>query len=333
MNILMSSINYNIAKLEDREKFSFTNAAMAEIYEKISAYEDILGCVIISTCNRTEIYLSVADSVCLNPFAILCDCIALDVEDYKKMYISKNNYQAALHICEVACGLKSQIWGEDQIISQVKNALSLARECNATDSILEVLFRNAISAAKKVKTLVEFKNYEDNASKRAANIVKSSFPQGNALVIGNGAAGRSICEFLLAQGIAVTMTKRKYKHSNNVIPAGADSIDYAERYEYLSHVDAVISATLSPHHTIKYDEIINLDKLPKLFIDMAVPRDIDPRIEQLAGVAYYNIDDISRDEINTMHEIQMVQINKILKKYIDDFYNWYSYKMNRMGVS
>lgn len=328
----MSSVNYSIARLEDREKFSFTNSIMSAIYNEISTYDDILGCVIISTCNRTEIYLSVSDNVILNPFEILCECIKYDFEKYDDRYITKENDEAVHHLCEVACGLKSQIWGEDQIISQVKNALSFARECHAADSILEVLFRNAISAAKKVKTIFEFKNYEDNASKRAANIVKSEFPYGRALVIGNGAAGRSICEFLLREGISVTMTKRTYKHTNNIIPDGAYTIEYADRYEHLCEFDAVVSATLSPHHTIKYENVINLKKLPKLFIDLAVPRDIDSRIKNINGIRYYNVDDVSHGEINHIHEIQEEQIRKIIQKYINDFYSWYSYKTNKVGV-
>lgn len=332
MNIVMSSIDHNIANLEVREKFSLTNSAMSEIYQELKSYDDISGCVIISTCNRTEIYLSMGEEAVLNPFEVLCEMRNVDMEPYQDRCITKENDEAVHHLCEVACGLRSQIWGEDQILSQVKNALAFARECGATDSVLEVLFRNAISAAKKVKTTVVFKNFEDNASKRAANIVKNQFPNGKVLVIGNGAAGRSVCEFLLEQGISVTMTKRTYKHSDNIIPAKAETIEYAARYEQLSRFDACVSATMSPHHTITYDKIIHLEKIPKLFIDLAVPRDIDPKIEQMDGILYYNIDDISQGAVHERHKIQMVQVNQILEKYIHDFYHWCSYKENKVGV-
>lgn len=327
MNIAMSSVDYNTADLENREKLSFTKSCMERIYDRIGEKNGVLGAVIISTCNRTEIYLSLEDGWELNPFELLCECADIDFEIYENMYVTKTDNDVIRHLSELACGIKSQIWGEDQIITQVKDAAAFARSLNMTDSILEVMFRIAVSAGKKVKTLVDFKSDSNNSDKRAVNIIKSSLENPKVLVIGNGMVGRDVAQMLVKSGIDTTMTLRHYRHGENIIPNGVKTIDYTLRYDILSECDAVVSATLSPHRTIKYEKIAELCRIPKIFIDLAVPRDIDERVALFKNVRYYNIDDIGKNEIELSHKQQMEEINAILDKYIDDFYRWYSYKM------
>lgn len=322
----MAGVDYELATVSQREKFSFTKTMLQEIYNKLKQESGILGVAIISTCNRTEIYMSCEDEVDINPFELLCNAIFLELNACSGIYQICYGHEVVRHLCLLACGTKSQIWGEGQIITQVKNAIEIAREMQCTDSILEVLFRTAVTGAKKVRSLVAFKSTDDSTASKAVEIVKKDSTIRKVLVIGNGEIGRLVVELLVKSGYDATMTLRHYKHSQNIIPAGANTIDYIDRYEFMNECDAVISATLSPHHTVECEKVEQLDKKPVLFIDLAVPRDIEPTIGDLIGIGYYNVDDISKDEIEENHTKQLEEIKAILHKYIANFYNWNEYR-------
>lgn len=326
MNIIMSYIDYNMAGLGEREIFSCTKTQTEEIYSRILEREEILGAVLIATCNRTELYLNLKEGTKVNPFEELCRAINVKFEDYAFMNKTLGGNDAIVHLCKVAAGAESQIWGEDQIISQVRDAIKTARTLKASDTILNVVFRTGVSAGKKVKTLIDFKVDDNSTAARAVGVIKNNPQVKNVLVVGNGMIGRLVAELLIKEGVHATMTLRQYKHGDNVVPKGCDTVNYGDRYQAMEKCNAVISATLSPHHTVYFDQVKELSHLPEIFIDLAVPRDIDPLIEGIEGVSYYNIDDISRDTRDAKQEEQMKQIEKIIDKYIDDFYKWYDYR-------
>ena len=327
----MSYIDYNLANLEEREKFSITKSRITELYNEIYSLNEVLGVVLISTCNITEIYLSCPDHSILNPFKILCQAMGVDFDINSHLYKTIKNEELIDHLYKLACGVKSQIWGEDQIISQVKNSITQAREANVVDGILEVLFRNAISAAKKVKSEIIFNTHDSGTAQKSVEIMKENNVQ-NVLVIGNGEIGRLVAELLTANGIKASMTLRQYKHGLNIIPDGVSTVDYSNRYEHMNKVDGVISATLSPHFTIDADHLNNVIKLPHVFIDLAVPRDIDPTIITYENVCYYNIDDISKNEITKKHHKQLTEVELILEKYKENFHKWYEYRTKSLLI-
>ncbi len=328
----MAGTDYGLATIDIREKFSFTKTTITQIYDYILEDENIYGCVIISTCNRTEIYLSCKDGMVINPFEILCDALSLDFSEYKNIHFVKTEDEVIKHLCFLACGVKSQIWGEDQIISQVKNAITTARELHASDSTLEVMFRNAITAAKKVKTTIKLSSTQDSIAYKAFNIINREKRIKRALVIGNGEIGRLMASVLVENGINTTMTLRQYRYAENIVPKGANVVEYCNRYEVMSKFDVVISATLSPHHTIEIDEINKLEKTPKLFIDLAVPRDIDPRVKTLKDVEFYDVDSICADDVIENHTKQLEMVQEIIDKYICDYNNWCEYKKGLVCV-
>jgi len=225
--------------------------------------------------------------------------------------------------------VKSQIWGEDQILTQVKNAIETAREMNASDSTLEVMFRTAITAAKKVKSTLKLSSIEGSVVISALRIIRSRDAIKRALVIGNGEIGRLMSSTLINNGYDTTITLRQYRYGSNIVPLGVRTVDYSERYKELCHCDVVISATLSPHYTIKFDEVNKISRYPHLFIDLAVPRDIDPCIKSLNQVELYDVDSICVGEVNKNHTEQLARVDEIIQKYILDFYRWYEFKKRR----
>ena len=323
MNIRMAGIDYSLADIDIREVFSFTTSKKAAIYEALAGYEDIFGAVIVSTCNRTELYLSCADGNSIDPFALLCKIANEDYGQYVSYRRQRSGDAVFTYLCQLACGAQSQIWGEDQIITQVKDSITLAREYQATDSLLEVMFRTAITAAKRIKTEVRFsKEGESVATKALALIEQYPRPVHDVLVIGNGEVGRLMAKTLVAAGYNPTMTMRTYRHGAADIPDGVKIIDYSSRYEYLTEYDCVISGTLSPHFTLEKNELVKLAKCPGLLIDLAVPRDIEPTVADIEGITLYDMDAIGRQAMTEKHEQQLRQISVIIEKYRGDFEKW-----------
>ena len=326
LNIIMSYIDYNMASLSEREVFSCTKTQTAEIYDRLSAREEILGAVLIATCNRTELYLSLKEGAELNPFFALCECIGVSYDDYSHMNKTLEGDEAFLHLCKVASGAESQIWGDDQIVTQVDDALKAAQKVKATDAVLNVMFRQGVAAGKKVKTLVDFKVDDNSTASRAVKLIRTNPALKKVLVIGNGMIGRLVAELLVKEGLSPTMTLRQYRHGENIVPRGTETVNYSDRYKAISEADAVVSATLSPHYTVHYDEVEKLSHIPEVFIDLAVPRDIDPKIEELSHVRYYDIDTLGRDVRDACQEEQLAEIEKIIEKYIEDFHKWLSFR-------
>ena len=326
MNIIMSYIDYNMAGLGEREVFSCTKTQTAEIYDKLKAKDEILGAVLIATCNRTELYLSLKEDSQLNPFRELCGAIGVSYDAYAHMNQTLTGDAAIIHLCKVAAGAESQIWGDDQIVTQVDDALKEAQKAEATDTLLNVIFRNGVSAGKKVKTQVDFKVDDNSTASRAVKLIRTNPALKKVLVIGNGMIGRLVAELLVKEGLAPTMTLRQYRHGENIIPAGTAAVNYGERYKAIAESDAVISATLSPHYTVSMEELSKIERIPEVFIDLAVPRDIDPKVEEISHVRYYDIDTLGKDVRDARMEAQMKEIEVIIEKYIDDFHKWYSFR-------
>lgn len=324
----MAGIDYKLAPIDVREGFSFTKAMMKQVYSNILKDTMIYGTVIISTCNRTEIYISCEEDFCVNPFEVLCNAAGIDFTPYEKVHRVKEGDEVIKHLCQLACGVKSQIWGEDQIITQVKNAIAVSREMRAADSYLEVMFRNAIAAAKKVKSTLILNSRENSIVHKALKIIKDQETMNirEILVIGNGEMGRLMTNVLIENGYRATMTLRQYRYHANVIPLNANTVDYSNRYEKMKDCDVVISATLSPHYTVEMENLKKIDKIPKLFIDLAVPRDIDPSIKNLPNIELYDVDGIGADEISKNHAQQLKGIERIIEKYICDYHKWCLFK-------
>lgn len=327
MNLLMSGMDHSMAGIDIRSRFSFTTSEKQRIYQYLKRYPGVLGVVLITTCNRTEIYLSCESGVRFDPFVLLCRAIGEPEEDYLHIHQYREGKEVLRHLCLLSCGAKSQIWGEDQIISQVKDALTAARENHMTDSYLEVLFRTAITAAKKIKTEIRFSHAGNSVASKALEVLErqQEIPR-RVLVIGNGEVGKLTAQRLLEHGYQVTMTLRQYKHGSVDLPEGASTIDYAQRYEKMPGFDAVISATLSPHFTVEAERFFQVECPPKLFIDLAVPRDIDPNISKKSGISLYDIDSIAQNSVKENHALQLDQIDGIISKYEKDFEHWRKHK-------
>lgn len=326
MSICMIGIDHNRAAVDIRSVFSFTKKNAVAAMETFKNTEGILGCVILSTCNRMECWVSAEcdwdGSLC----ELLCSVKGVKAAQYRMYFVERKDREAVEHLFYLTCGLKSQILGEDQILTQVKDALSLARESFSTDSVLEVLFRMAVTAGKKVKTDVSFSRANYTAMDSAVAMLAKrgiDLKSLSCLVIGNGEMGKLAAQVLRSQGADVTVTVRQYRSGMVNIPVGCKRIDYGDRMEMLPYCDLVVSATASPNYTITVELMKGAAwKKGLIFVDLAVPRDVDPAVRELAGLELYDIDDFKGSGMTENYRESLQEAEAVLREQIREFYDW-----------
>lgn len=327
MSIRMVGIDHSRAPVDVRAWFSFTKKSAAAGMERLKEKEGINGVIILSTCNRMELWASVDETWSGSLVEELCLLKELDPTEFAEYFTVREEREAAEHLFYLACGLKSRILAEDQIITQIKDALSWSREHFCTDNVLEVLFRKAVTAAKKVKTQIVFSHANTTAMDSAVAMLHDrgfSLKGRKCMVIGNGEMGRLAALTLIKAGADVTVTVRQYRSGMVSIPLGCSRINYGDRMEYLPSCDLVVSATASPNYTLRREEFegVCLDH-PLILIDLAVPRDIDPQLKELEQIEMYNIDDFRLTGLEGQEEA-LKGASCILEEELEEFFSWYS---------
>ena len=327
MDIQMIGIDHNMASVEYRELFSFTKSSQKVAMQSIKSMPGVRGCVILSTCNRMEVYVSSEPGISLDLYEFLCRFKRISADSFRQYFVTRKGEDAVRHLFVLAAGMESRIIGEDQILTQVKEALSWARECESVDKVLEVLFRMAVTAGKKVKTEISFSRGNVSAIHQALVQLQKmgcEFTGMKCMVIGNGEMGKMAAMKLKEAGADVTVTVRQYRSGVVQIPPGCHRINYADRYENMSGCSLVVSATASPNLTLTREEIEKrFIKNPVIFLDLAVPRDIDPGIRDIPGAKLYDIDDFSIDPESKELKEQLKEASDLLAAKVEEFVSWY----------
>ena len=327
MAVLMAGIDHNRAGLDIRSIFSFTKKKMEEAYGCFKEMKQIRGSVIISTCNRMEFWISTKGEDAPDPLDILCGYLHLAPEEYREFFVIRSGEDATDHLFRVASGLESRIIGEDQIITQVGEAVAYARSCYATDHTLEVLFRTAVTAGKRVKTETVLSTADQSVIHTALDNLESEgiYVKGRTcMVIGNGMMGKLSAQALMDHGADVTVTIRQYHKGIVDTPEGVHRINYEDKLKMFPKCDFVISATSSPNYTLRYEELAALPMdHPVRLIDLAVPRDIEPQIESLSWATLYDVDSFNIDLESENLRKNLKKAEAILEEEKAEFYDWY----------
>ena len=327
MAIQMIGIDHSVAAIDIRTVFSFTQKKTVEALEIIKQEKGICGCVLLSTCNRMELWVSTEEGCVIALYELLCKIRAIHNDEYQKYFTERKEEDAVQHLFRLACGLKSRILGEDQILTQVKGALVTAREHYAADNVLEVLFRMAVTAGKKVRTNVTFSAGNHSVIHRALQTLRQEGLEvkgKKCMVIGNGEMGKLAATVLQQEGADVTVTVRQYRSGVVQIPQGCRRIDYGKRMGLISSCDFVVSATASPNYTLTKEglQAVDLDH-ELILVDLAVPRDIDPEVQKLMYIRFYDIDYFKVDVLSEKMKAGIREAESILKEQMEEFCNWY----------
>ncbi len=326
LNLFMAGIDFTRASIAKRERVAFVRGQVEELLPVIKEKAGVSGCVLLATCNRTELYLH-TDGTELDPLALLGGAAGFTVEDYRNVSAQRSDKDAVRHLFAVASGIESQIFGDGQILSQVRGAQVLARGAGASDAVLDTLFRRAVTAGKRVRAGTRLTGVPPSAAERSVEKAESFFGSlegKRAVVIGNGEMGRLTAAGLRQRGAKVTVTLRTYRHGETVVPAGCSTWPYDKRYELFGNADLVVSATTSPHFTVTMDKLEGLGTPPSLMIDLAMPRDIEREVSDMGGVTLWNLDDLGDLGEHNAEGLELA--GRIIEEEETEFYRWYNYR-------
>lgn len=338
MGIQLLSMNHKVAPLFIRSSFAFTEQQQLQIMKNLRQDSKILETIILNTCNRMEIYVyAKEDKDCREVFkrmkqVVLEEAKMFQVENIGDYLLLYQGERAIHHLFQVTAGLDSMVIGEDQILGQVKHAHELARENQMCGTYLNTLFRYGITSAKKVKTDTELSKKSVSTASLSLKVAEKylkTLKGKKILIIGaTGKIGGIVFKNAQSyEGLEIFATVRT--HSLVKEPTFKNEyqvIAYEDRYDFIDHMDVVISATASPHYTITKHHLEKVIKTHKnrVFIDLAVPMDIEYEIESMEGVKCFNMEDLKHlakeNNEKKMEEVKAADL--ILEDYETSFQKW-----------
>ena len=322
MKLCMAGIDAS-APFEEREKLSLVRGQVQAMLPRIA---EQTGCaaVLLATCSRTELYLHAEGERALpDPAEALCRAAGVAASAF---VTRREGADAVRHLMHVAAGMQSQIFGDDQIVSQVKDAVALAREAKTTDAVLDTLFRRAVTAGKRVRTETRLTGVPASAAEvgvRRAEHFFGSLAGRRAVVIGNGEMGRLAARALVRAGSEITVTLRTYRHDETLVPQGCGTVPYDRRLDAIEGADLVVSATTSPHFTLTAAQMQTLLCPPRLLLDLAMPRDIESTAAG-AQTALFNLDDLG--DLGDADDTSRETAECILDEETREFFAWLNYR-------
>lgn len=328
MSIGVVGVNHNLAPINIRESVSFTEIQKIEAINFLLDKE-IEEIIILSTCNRSEIYIQSKDidkkiQIVENFYEEF-----FNSQGIKEYLFCKKNVDAINHIFNVTSGLDSIVLGEDQILGQVKDAHDFSMQLGASKKIFNKLFREAVTTAKEIKHTTKISQQPLSISYIGVKFLKErigSLEGKNALVIGVGKMSKLTMKHLEEENInTIYVSNRSHGRIKEIEDDYKNivAIDYEDRYKILNDVDIVVSATASPHIIIKKDDMPKVHR-DICMMDIALPRDIDPNINDIDNISVYDIDnlkDIQGENGQKRKELACLG-HEIIQDKIKEFIEW-----------
>ena len=300
MTLTLIGVNYKTAPIELRERIAISREELPETTRALAAMPGVLECMIVSTCNRVELLAAVegpgTDLVDFLPRHFGLERALLESHIYKK-----RDRDAVQHVFRVAASLDSMVVGEPQILGQVKEAFAVARASGTVAGQLEHLLQSAFAAAKKVRSETEIGSSSVSIASVAVDLAKQIFGslQGRTVfLVGAGKMSELAARHLVQQGAgAILVSNRTQDRARRMAEEFQGRvIPFEQLYEAASEADIVISSTGAPHPIFRREHgqafLHRRRNRPMFFIDIAVPRDVDPAMGKLEGIFVYDIDDL-----------------------------------------
>ncbi len=325
--------DYNHAPIGELEKLSVSEKYIDQIYADLIESYNIDEVVVLSTCNRFEIYFASKESDLENLVAdYIFKLTGSDLLKQKQAkYVLKGDH-AVNHLFKVSAGLKSQVIGEPEILGQVKSALRKSRDRKASGPFLLKLFESAIKTGKRVRTKTNIA--KGNASYASAALVKASevigsFDGKKVILLGTGKIGVTVSKYLRSLGLnSYYIASRKKSRAKSLSDKyGGIPIRINEVNELIPEVDCLISATNVDKQIINRSALEKLGKFksPKVFIDLGMPRNVDPEIGKIKGIYLFNISNLD-ESIQKSIQLRKQAVGKaevIVLNEVKSFKQWH----------
>ena len=340
-------ISYKTAPVEIREKFSFSKDEIIPFSELLQQETEIADLVLISTCNRTEIYFSQDKHDNQTAFELMYEVIKKfkGVTDHCWHYFyHRSNAGAVRHLFEVSSGLDSLIIGEDQIIGQVKEAYLTCTELALTDAVLMRLFQKSFEAGKRVRTETEIKLGITSVSSAAVEMCSSllnGVSDKSVLLIGTGETGTLALQNIHKKGVKqIAVTNRtSEKAEKTATKYNGTTIPFDSFEKYLHGYDIVMIATSSPNPLITAEMIKKTLHIrpnhKQVYIDLSVPRNIEKEVAEIANIEVLGVDDL-QEIVNQTTENKKDSAEKakiILDEVVADFNEWLASRSLRPAIN
>jgi glutamyl-tRNA reductase len=333
--ISVIGLNHKTADIEVRERLAFNGPKLEEGLKGLSSLPGVKEAFIISTCNRVEIYLHSKNTVSTQVIRFLSEFHSIPEELLKKSLYILNGLEAARHLFRVASSLDSMVIGEPQILGQVKEAFEFALGQKTTGPIINTLVKKAISAAKRVRTETRIAENAVSISYAAVELAKKIFEDLSTktfMLLGAGEMAELAARHLISNGVrSVTVANRTYERGCELAREfNGRAIRFEDFPKELVHTDIVICSTGAPNYVVtKADmqEILKERKQKPVFlIDISVPRNIDPAINELDNVYLYDIDDLQGvvDSNILERKKEAEKAEKIIDEEVEKFQKWLS---------
>ncbi|ENO8811363.1 glutamyl-tRNA reductase [Photobacterium damselae] len=333
MTLLALGINHKTATVDLREKVAFSPEKLTRALQELELHPEVTSGVIVSTCNRTEVYCDISQS---GPGVIidwLTNFHQITAEELMPSLYFYEEQAAARHLMRVACGLDSLVLGEPQILGQVKQSYSDAKDNDAVQGTLEKLFQKTFTVAKRVRTETDIGGNAVSVAFAACTLARQIFESlhgSSVLLVGAGETIELVARHIVEQGcssliVANRTRERAEKFSTEF---GAEVIGLEQIPEHLHRADIVISSTASPLPIIGKGMVENALKArrhqPMLLVDIAVPRDIEAEVGELNDAYLYSVDDLHSivEKNREQRKVAAIQAEAIVSEESAAFMSW-----------
>ena len=332
VDLLALGVSHKTAPVALRERLALPEGRAASVLRELTSHEPIQEAVAISTCNRTELYLIAADAVEAENAALgtLSRQAEIRPTELLGRLYSLRGSDAVRHLFGVAAGLDSMIVGEAEIQGQVKRAYELALVEGATGPITNRLFRDALAAGKRARSETEVGRSRVSVSWVAvelAGAMLGDLSRRRVLVIGAGENGELTAHALRERGVhTVFVANRRYDRAIGLAQRfGGGAVRFDDLPDELGRADIVVSCTSSPHQILGREELALVAEerrgRPLVLIDIAVPRDIEPSVRDLAGITLYDMDDLQRAVARNLggREAEATRARTVVEEEVERF--------------
>ena len=331
-NFKFVGLSYKKTSLDLRERVSLNEFECQAVLKHIKEFTDATDVLVLSTCNRTEVYYSSATDYSEDIIKLIGIQKGLDnLNDLKEHFDSINDQALAVErLFRVAIGLEAQVVGDMQITNQVKNAYQWTADIDLAGPFLHRLLHTIFFTNKRVVQETPFRDGAASVSYAAVELIQelaAGFEKPKLAVIGVGEMGTDVCKNLVGSSIEdITIINRTYAKAEALASeCGFKSVTYDGMWDIIQEADIVLSSVSAPEPIISKEKVNALNILShKFFIDIAVPRSVAKDVEQVTGVLAYDIDKIQNKATEALNKRlnAIPQVEQIVKESIKEFSEW-----------
>lgn len=336
MTITVTGLSHHTSPLDVRERVAFSPEELPPALQAFKRECPNSGIVVISTCNRTEVYIRAeqrVDEIHAQAHAFLSRHKGVDTAELREHLYERHDREAVTHLYRVACSLDSMVVGEQQVLGQVRDAFLLAQGEGATDKITAQLFQRAFKVAKEVRTRTSIGMGKVSVASVAVDLAVSIFmdlSNKTVLVVGSGETSELTLKSLLSEGVGhVMVANRTLSAAENLAKAfQGEALPLSDIADYLHRADIVISSTAATEPVLRVQDfqlaLKKRNKEPMFAIDIAVPRDIEPAVDSLDNVYLYSLDDLESAAAGNLEARQneVAACLEIIEGQVDKFMGW-----------